>query len=107
MPTYFAARRVRGPAWNATAPMREQALWAEHAAFMNALATEGFVVLGGPLGTGEEVLLVIDAASEDTIRARLAADPWTAAKLLVIQSVQPWTVLLDGRGGPHDPNNEN
>src|SRR2546426_4881107 len=88
MPTYFAARRVRGPAWNATAPMREQALWAEHAAFMNALATEGFVVLGGPLGTGEEVLLVIDAASEDTIRARLAADPWTAARLLVIQSVR-------------------
>ena len=107
MPAYFAVRRARGPAWSATAPMREQALWAEHAAFMNALAAEGFVVLGGPLGTGEEVLLVIDAASEDTIRARLAADPWTAAKLLVIQSVQPWTVLLDGRGGPHDPNNEN
>src|SRR3989442_14303458 len=107
MPTYFAARRVRGPAWNAAAPMREQGLWVEHAAFMNALAAERFVVLGGPLGTGEEVLLVIDAASEETIRARLAADPWTHARLLLIKSVQPWTVLLDGRGGPQDPDNEN
>jgi len=103
VPTYFAVRRVRGPAWIATAPMRDQALWAEHAAFMNALAAEGFVILGGPLGTGEEVLLVIDAASEDIIRARLAADPWTDARLLVIKSVQPWTVLLEGRAGPQDP----
>jgi len=103
MPTCFAVRRNRGPAWNAAAPMRDQALWAEHAAFMNALAAEGFVILGGPLGTGEEVLLVIDAASEDIIRARLAADPWTDARLLVIKSVQPWTVLLEGRAGPQDP----
>ena len=103
MPTYFVVQRVRGPAWSATAPMRDQPLWAEHAAFMNALAAEGFVVLGGPLGTGEEVLLVIDAASEDTIRARLAGDPWTDARLLVIKSVQPWTVLLEGRAGPQDP----
>jgi len=103
MPTYFAVRRARGPAWNATAPMRDQALWAEHAAFMNALAAEGFVVLGGPLGTGEEVLLVINAASEDIIRARLAADPWTDARLLVVKSVQPWTVLLEGRAGPQAP----
>ena len=83
--------------------MRDQALWAEHAAFMNALAAEGFVILGGPLGTGEEVLLVIDAASEDIIRARLAADPWTDARLLVVKSVQPWTVLLEGRAGPQAP----
>ena len=57
---YFAVRRARGPAWNAARPMREQALWQEHADFMNALATEGFVVLGGPIGSGEETLLVIE-----------------------------------------------
>ena len=93
----MAVRRVRGPAWNAALPMREQALWAEHAVFMNALAAEGFVVLGGPLGTGEEVLLVIDADSEETVRARLAADPWSRTGLLEISRVEPWTVLLDGR----------
>lgn len=94
---YFAVRRVRGPAWNPAVPMRGQALWAEHAAFMDALAAEGFVVLGGPVGTGEETLLVIEAPSEAIIRARLAEDPWTTAKLLEISRVEPWTILLDGR----------
>jgi AhpC/TSA family protein len=36
--------------------MRDQAQWAEHAVFMNTLAAEGFVILGGPLGAGEEVV---------------------------------------------------
>ena len=95
--TYLAVRRMRGPAWNAALPMRAQPLWAEHAVFMNALAAEGFVVLGGPIGTGEEVLLIIDAESEDAVRSRLAADPWTTAGLLEIGRVEPWTILLDGR----------
>ncbi len=77
--------------------MREQALWPEHARFMNALAAEGFVVLGGPLGDGEDVLLVIHADSEASLRARLAADPWTEAGLLQVARVEPWTILLDGR----------
>jgi uncharacterized protein YciI len=96
MPT-FAVRRVRGPAWNTAVPMREQAGWAEHAVFMNALAAERVVVLGGPLGSGEEVLLVIDAATEDAVGRRLAADPWSGAGLLEIKSVEPWTILLDSR----------
>src|SRR6266446_5117247 len=94
---YLAVRRVRGAAWNASLPMRAQAKWAEHAAFMNALAAEGFVVLGGPLGSGEEILLIIAAASEDAVRTRLAADPWSGSGLLLITRVEPWTVLLDGR----------
>ena len=92
--SYFAVRRARGPAWNGAVPMREQVLWSEHAVFMNALAAEGFVVLGGPLGTGEEVLLVVEAAGENALRARLAGDPWSSAGLLVIARVEPWTILL-------------
>ncbi len=94
---YLAVRRVRGAAWNASLPMRAQAKWAEHAVFMNALAAEGFVVLGGPLGSGEEILLVINAADEAAVRARLAADPWSGSGLLEIKSVEPWTILLDSR----------
>src|SRR5262245_56402909 len=97
MATFMTVRRVRGTAWNAALPMRAQEEWAEHAAFMNALAAEGFVVLGGPLGAGEEVLLVIDSPSEEAVRARLAADPWSRAGLLVIARVEPWTILLAGR----------
>ena len=97
MATYMAVRRVRGPAWDAAFPLRGQAQWDQHAAFMNALAAEGFVVLGGPLGSGEEVLLIINAASEDVVRTRLAADPWSGSGLLDIARVEPWTVLLDSR----------
>jgi uncharacterized protein YciI len=97
MPTYMAVRRVRGPVWNPAVPMRDQAQWAEHAVFMNALAAEGFVILGGPLGAGEEVLLVVDSSSEHAVRRRLAADPWTGSGLLEIKSVEPWTILLDSR----------
>ena len=95
--TYITVRRRRGPAWNPALPMRAQPLWDEHAAFMNALAAEGFVVLGGPVGAGEEVLLVVDAADEAAARARLAEDPWSASGLLEIGRIEPWTILLDGR----------
>src|SRR5688500_18210873 len=97
---YFAVRRARGPAWNAALPMRQQTLWVEHAAFMNALAADGFVVLGGPLGDGAEVLLIIDAPSEEAIRARLATDPWSSAGLLEVVRVEPWTILLDRASSP-------
>ena len=95
MPTYLTVRRGRGPAWNPARPLREQELWTEHAAFMNALAAEGLIVLGGLLGDGAEVLLVFDSTSEEVVRARLAADPWTKAGLLEISRVEPWTVLLE------------
>ena len=94
---YFAVRRVWGSARDASRPLREQALWDEHAQFMNALAAEGFVVLGGLLGDGAEVLLVIDADSEATVRSRLAADPWSRTGMLEIARVESWTILLDGR----------
>jgi hypothetical protein len=62
---------------------------------MDALAEDGFVVLGGPLGevdTGP-VLLVVRAESEEAIRERLAADPWPE-DLLTIESIEPWSVWL-------------
>src|SRR5262245_38483030 len=97
---WFAVTRVRGPAWNSALPMRQQALWTEHAVFMNRLAADGFVVLGGPLGAGDElreVLLIVDAPSAGDVRARLAADPWSEAGLLEIARLEPWTILLDSR----------
>jgi hypothetical protein len=51
--TYYAVTRERGPNWDPARPMREQDGWDDHAAFMDALAEEGFVVLGGPLGEGD------------------------------------------------------
>ena len=56
--------------------MREQEQWAEHAHFMNALVDDGFILLGGPVEGGREAFHVVDAASEDELRARFAEDPW-------------------------------
>jgi uncharacterized protein YciI len=77
--------------------MRQQALWDEHARYMDALTAQGFVVLGGPLGDGAEVLLVAHADSEESLRARFATDPWTRTGLLEIARAEPWTILLDSR----------
>ena len=62
---------------------------------MDALAEQGFVVLAGPIGEGDgdNALMVIDADSEDVIRARLAEDPW-GEEMLTIESVRPWSVWL-------------
>jgi uncharacterized protein len=96
--SYFAVTRCRGPAWDAARPMRAQAAWAQHATFMDGLVDEGFILLGGPLAAGATVLLVVEASDESEIRARFNADPWTPLGLLEIVSIQPWTILLDGRG---------
>jgi uncharacterized protein YciI len=62
---------------------------------MDSLVEEGFVVLGGPVGEGdgEEALLVVEAADEAAVHARLAGDPWPD-ELLRTASVRPWQVVL-------------
>lgn len=58
MPRPFAVMRSRGPAWNHSLPLDEQADWPRHADFMNALHAEGFVLLGEPLDGTSDVLLL-------------------------------------------------
>jgi uncharacterized protein YciI len=91
----FAVVRERGTAWDHTRPMREQDGWPEHAGFMDALADEGFIAAGGPLGDGDRVLHVVRADDEREIERRLAEDPW-GEDMLRLASVEPWTVLLGG-----------
>jgi uncharacterized protein len=93
----FAVTMEKGPAWDGSRARREQDGWDEHAAFMDALVDEGFVLLGGPLGDGERVLLAVEAADEAAVHARLAADPWEPAGLLRTGRVEPWLLWLDGR----------
>ena len=96
--TYYAVLRERGENWDVRLPMRQQEHWEEHAAFMDALADDGFVILGGPLGDGEEkFLLIISADSEQAVAVRLADDPWTPLHLLRTASVERWEILLGAR----------
>jgi uncharacterized protein YciI len=103
---YYLVERARGPAWDPSRGRRDQPGWDEHAAFMDALAEEGVVVLGGPVGEaeGEIALLVVAAESEAEIHARLSEDPWTDA-MLRTASVKPWFVLLRA-GEPPGPDVE-
>jgi uncharacterized protein YciI len=92
---YYLVELAKGPSYDRSRPRREQAGWDEHAAFMDALAEEGFIVLGGPIGEGdgENTLQIVDADGEQTIRARFAEDPWHNT-VLTIDSIRPWSVWL-------------
>jgi uncharacterized protein YciI len=92
---YFVVLRRSGPQWDPSLPMEEQSGWPAHAAFMDALVADGFVVLGGPLADERRVVLAIEAESEDTVRATLERDPWSETHL-VVDVIEPWTIRLDG-----------
>jgi len=100
MKRLFAVTRTRGPAWAPSRPLEAQDDWAGHAAFMNGLAAQGFVVLGGPLEGTPDVLLIVRAGDEAEVRSRLAADPWSASDLLRVVRVVPWTLRLGSLSQP-------
>jgi hypothetical protein len=63
---------------------------------MDGLVDAGFLVLGGPLADEHRVILAVEADSEEDVRSTLARDPWHESHL-VLESVDPWTIRLDGR----------
>ena len=90
---FLVVVRRSGPDWDRSKPMDEQSGWDEHAAFMDGLVDDGFIVLGGPLSDEERVAHAIQAESEEEIRATLARDPWSESHL-VIDTIDPWTIRL-------------
>jgi uncharacterized protein YciI len=93
----FAVRLERGGPWDWSRDLREQEGWDEHASFMESLVADGFIVLGGPLAGEREILHAVAAPSERAVRERLAQDNWHRNGMLTITSIEPWTILLDGR----------
>ena len=85
-----------GPEWDPSRPLEEQSGWDAHAAFMDRLVDDGFIVLGGPLADEVRTAHAVEAESESAIRATLARDPWSGTHLEV-DSIEPWTIRLDGR----------
>lgn len=76
--------------------MEEQSDWLAHASFMDGLVDTGFLVLGGPLADEIRVAHAVEAESEAVVRSTLAGDPWSETHL-VIDTIDPWTIRLDGR----------
>jgi uncharacterized protein YciI len=93
----FALTLVHGPGWDPARGIREQQQWTEHAAFMDGLVADGVVLLGGPVGDGQQTLHVAEAGDEAELRGRLAEDPWARAGLLEVGSIRPWALWLDFR----------
>jgi hypothetical protein len=94
--TFLVVLNRSGPQWDRTRPMEEQSDWRAHASFMDGLVERGFIVLGGPLSDEYRVAHVVEAESEDAIRATFARDPWSETHLR-IGTIDPWTIRLDGR----------
>ena len=99
--SHFAVIREAGPSWTDGKGIFEQPGLSDHAAFMNALAGDGFVLFGGPLAGSEHgrvrALLIVNADSQAEIHRRLADDPWVPTEQLVTTSIEPWNIFVGAR----------
>ena len=95
---FLVILRRSGPEYDHSKPLEEQSGWLDHAAFMDGLVDDGFIVLGGVLGDEVRTAHAVEAASEGEVRERLAQDPWSGSHL-VVDSVDSWTIRLDPRRG--------
>jgi len=93
---YFVVIEEAGPQWDDKWSMQEQKGWPEHAVFMDNLADEHFVKLGGPLGNYRKhrAMLILDAPDEEALRKRLAEDPWMRDGVLRTIEIYSWEILL-------------
>jgi hypothetical protein len=98
---FLVVLRRAGPEYDHSKPLEGQPGWEEHAAFMDGLVDDGFIVLGGVLADEVRTAHAVEAGSEEEIRERLAQDPWSGSHL-VVDSIDAWTIRLDGRPSPND-----
>jgi uncharacterized protein YciI len=76
---------------------REQPFWDEHAAFIDNLDAEGFILMGGPLVDEGGAILIVHAANEHEIREKVKNDPWYGNDILKLQSIKRWEIFIDNR----------
>jgi hypothetical protein len=93
---FLVVLRQSGPEFDRSRPLEEQSGWSEHAAFMDGLVDDGFIVLGGPLADDGRVAHAVQAHSPQAVRETLARDPWSETHLRV-DTIDPWTIRLDAR----------
>jgi uncharacterized protein YciI len=93
---FLVVLRQSGPEFDRSRPLEKQSRWSEHAAYMDALVADGFIVLGGPLADEGRVAHAVEADSPQAVRETLARDPWSETHLRV-DTIEPWTIRLDAR----------
>jgi uncharacterized protein len=95
MKNTFVVISSAGPNRDWSKGTREQALWDEHAAFIDQLVAEGFILMGGPLVDEGGAMLIVNAEDEDAVRDKLRNDPWYTHGVLKLKSVQRWQIFID------------
>jgi uncharacterized protein YciI len=98
--TFVAVSSV-GPDRDPSKGAREQPFWDEHAAFIDRLVAEGFILMGGPLlgqaGLPQGALLIVNADDENEVKEKLKNDPWFEKGILKLESVTRWEIFIDAR----------
>ncbi|HKQ36609.1 MAG TPA: YciI family protein [Verrucomicrobiae bacterium] len=101
MKNTFVAISLVGPNRDQSKGTREQPFWDEHAAFIDQLVDEGFILMGGPLvgrdGRPEGALLIVNAQDENEAKEKLKNDPWFERGILKLESIKRWEIFIDVR----------
>ena len=100
MKNTFVIISSAGPNRDPSKGTREQPLWDEHAAFIDQLVAEGFILMGGPLVDEDgcaRCSLIVNADDENEVREKLKNDPWMKHGVLKLESVKRWQIFIDVR----------
>jgi uncharacterized protein YciI len=95
MKNTFVAISSAGPNRDPSKGTRQQPLWDEHAAFIDQLVDDGFIVMGGPLVDEGGALLIVNAEDENEVKQKLKNDPWFEHGILKLESVKRWEIFID------------
>ena len=94
---FFVVLSAAGPNRDLRKRSREQAYWDDHAAFIDGLVDDGFILMGGPLEDEGGANLIVRADDEAAVRATTDQDPWYRNGILQRQSIKRWTIFIDER----------
>ena len=97
MKNTFVVTSSAGPNRDLSKGTREQALWDEHAAFIDKLVDDGFILMGGPLVDEGGSLLILNAEDENEVREKMKNDPWLERGILKQKSIKRWQIIIDER----------
>src|SRR5438270_3452039 len=97
MKNTFVAISFAGSNRDQSEGTREQPFWDEHAAFIDQLVADGFVLMGGPLVDEGGAVLIVSAEDEEQVREKLKNDPWFEHGFLRLESVKRWQIFIDKR----------
>ena len=93
-------RTKRGPSWDTTVGIREQAEWIEHAQFADKLVKDGRILLGGPIEDPDPdvvALVAMELPEASSVHEIFADDPWVRSGVLSVKDIRPWRIWLRPR----------